>query len=123
MNQAEFQEHWERAATAEYEGYRTRPVADLLADIAAGRYGDYYQIWRVIGGTAALRDAAGPLLHVLRTEKAQVLRWHAATAVISLAQAHEFSVLELAKDGPAREVTLAALAQVIAARLAADGAT
>jgi hypothetical protein len=48
MTYADFQAQWERDAGAEYDAYLRRSAAGLIADAKAGRYGEYYQLWRAI---------------------------------------------------------------------------
>ena len=81
---AQFQERWEREAGAEYDRYMARPAGSLLADVIAGRYGKYYQLWRAVAAKATLAEAAWPLFAVLRSGAPYLDRYHCADALLSL---------------------------------------
>ena len=84
MTYAEFQADWERAAGAEYDAYMRRSAAGLVADARAGRYGEFYQLWRAIAVRATLPLAGQVLLEVLRRDHPYLVRYHAAEALVSL---------------------------------------
>ncbi len=84
MSYAQFQEHWEKAADAELAEYRNRPAQALLAEIARGSYGSYYQIWYALQGRTTIDEAGALLLSVLRSQADYLVRYHCATLLLSL---------------------------------------
>jgi len=85
MSYAQFQEHWEQEADKERERYDARPVSELLADIRAGKYGNYYQIWPSLGTRAKLAEAGSLLFSILESPADYLIRYHCAAALISIA--------------------------------------
>ena len=84
MSYAQFQEHWEQAADAELSSFRRRPASELLAEIARGEYGSYYQIWHALQGRTTIEQAGSLLLSVLRSRADYLVRYHCATLLLSL---------------------------------------
>jgi hypothetical protein len=82
---AQFQEHWEQEAGKERERYDARPVIELLADIRAGHFGSYYQIWYSLGSRATLAEAGSLLFSILESSADYLVRYHCAAALISVA--------------------------------------
>ena len=113
MTYAEFQAHWERAAHAELEAYMRRSAAGLVADARAGRYGDYYQLWRAIGARATLPLAGPVLLDVLRSDADYLVRYHAAAALLSLLGSADLDPVDLAADHAGQDVRLEAVEQMV----------
>src|SRR5580704_504177 len=97
MSYAEFQEHWEQEAGKERERYDARPVTELLADIRAGRFGEYYRIWYSLGARATLAEAGSVLFGILESQANYLTRYHSAAALISIAgvDAEGFSPVQL----------------------------
>jgi hypothetical protein len=85
MSYAEYQEHFEKAATEEKKCYDALPVSSLLADIRARRFGRYYQIWPSVAERATAAEAAEDLLKVLESNTDYLNRYHCAAALISVA--------------------------------------
>lgn len=86
MTYGEFQERYEEEGGKERARYDARPVADLLADIRAGRFSDQYQIWYSLGARATLAEAGPTLLAVLESDLEYLHRYHCAAALIAIAQ-------------------------------------
>ena len=84
MSYAQFQEHFEQAAEAELLEYQQRPAQELLAEIAHGKYGDYYQVWYALQGRTDIEEAGAVLLGVLRSRIDYLVRYHCATLLLSL---------------------------------------
>jgi hypothetical protein len=84
MSYDQIHKDWEKAADAELSVYLQRPVRDLLADIAQGNYGTYYQIWYALQGRATLDEAAALSLTVLRSNADYLVRYHCAALLLSL---------------------------------------
>jgi hypothetical protein len=85
MNDTEFQERWERDAERERARYDARPVPELVADIKAGRLGDYCQIWPSLGARATLAEVNWVLYDILQSELDQLNRYHCAQALVAIA--------------------------------------
>jgi hypothetical protein len=85
MSYEQFEERWAQQAKKEYESYEARPVAELLADVRAGRFGSHYQIWRSLGQRSSLADAGGVLADILESNADFLNRYHCAEALLSLA--------------------------------------
>src|SRR5262245_41132104 len=88
MSYAQFQEHWEREAEKERARYDARAVSALLADVRAGRFGDYYQLWHSIGARASLAEAGSLLADILESDADYLNRYHCAAALIAIGQVH-----------------------------------
>ena len=122
MTYAEFQAEWERAAGAEYDAYIRRSAAGLVADARAGRYGDYYQLWRAIAARATLPLAGMVLLEVLRGDDPYLVRYHAANALLALLGTAEFAPVDLSADRPGQVARVDAVEKMLLERLHAGGA-
>ena len=122
MTYADFQAYWERAAEAEFEAYLRRSAAELVADAGAGRYGDFYQLWRAIAARSTLSLAGPVLLEVLRSEAPYLVRYHAATALLSLLGSADLTPVDLAADRTGQDARLEAVEQMVRARLDAGAA-
>jgi hypothetical protein len=123
MGYAGFQADWEQAAGAEYDGYVAQPVAALIEAARAGRYGEYYQLWRAIGTRATPAEAGWTLLEVLRRDDPYLVRYHAAGALLALLGPQELEPVDLAAERPGRAANLDAVVRILRERLIADGAT
>ena len=88
MSYAEFQEHWELLSEKERSRYGARSVSELLADVRAGRFGDYYQLWHSIGARASLAEAGSLLADILESDTDYLNRYHCAAALISIGRVH-----------------------------------
>ncbi len=117
MGYGRFQHEWEQEAEAEYDRYLTRPPASLLADVRVRQYGNYYQIWRAIGERANLADAHTALLYVLRSSDPYLVRYHAASALLTLLRTDAFEPAQLAADRPDRLSSIDAVEQLVKERL------
>lgn len=84
MSYADYQEHWERGARAEFASYQERPPHELLHAIAHGKYGDYYEIWYALQGRTTFEEAGALLLRVLRSNADYLVRYHCAVLLLSL---------------------------------------
>ena len=123
MSYADFQAEWENAADAEPESYLRRSAAGLVADARAGRYGDYYQLWRAIAARATLPLAGPVLLEVLRSDADYLVRYHAATALLSLLGPVGMEAVDLSAGRAGQDGRLKAVEQMVRERLdAADPA-
>lgn len=82
-----WQEAWEWHAGQTAHAYDDLPAAELLAQIRAGRYDQYYTIWYSLRRQTTLAEAAPVLLEVLRREDAEsmdLIRYHCAAALFHL---------------------------------------
>ena len=120
MSYAEFQAHWEREAGAEYDAYLRRTAAELVAEARAGRYGEYYQLWRAIAASATLSQAGEVLLDVLHRDLPYLVRYHAATALLALLGTTEFDAVDLSADRAGQDVRLRAVGQLLHTQLGGD---
>ena len=84
MSYGQFQEHWEQEAGKERARYDSRAVSELLADVRAGRFGNYYQIWHSIGARASLAEAGSLLADILESDVDYQHRYHCAAALIAI---------------------------------------
>lgn len=123
MTYAEFQAHWEREAGAEYEAYLQRSAAELIADVRAGRHGEYYQLWRAIAARTQLPQSGAVLLEVLRGDYAYLVRYHAADALLALLGTTEFDSVDLTAGRPGEDARLDALQRLLEERLDSAGAS
>ena len=120
MTYAEFQERYERMAGAEYDAYMARSAAELVVDASAGRFGEYYQLWRAIASKATLGEAGRVLLDVVRGPADYLVRYHAADALLALLQTTVFEAVDLTggRDGGAERLDV--VERLLRERLAAD---
>lgn len=107
MSYGQFVEHWEQEAKSERARYDSCAVSELLADVRAGRFGSYYQIWHSIGARACLAEAGSLLADVLESDADYLHRYHCAEALISIGRGDSegFRPEELSVHGmyPVRE--------------------
>ena len=113
MSYAEFQADWERAAGAEYDRYVELPVAELIADVIARRYGECHQHWRAIAAKVMLAEAGWVLLAVLRGEDPYLVSSHAAVALLALVCTQEFEPVQLSAERPDRDANIDAVERMI----------
>lgn len=107
MTYAEFQKDWEEAAGAEYDWYLSLPPDELLWAVKDRAYGECYQLWRAIATVATLVDAGPVLLEVTRRDSEEYLiRYHAASALLTLLGTSDFEAVHLAKESPQRAANL-----------------
>ena len=116
MSYADFQAGWENAADAELESYLRRSAAGLIAEARAGRYGDYYQLWRAIAARATLPLAGPVLLKVLWSDADYLVRYHAASALLSLLGRTDLEAVDLAANRAGQDARLAAVEQMVRER-------
>ena len=122
MTYADFQADWERAAGAEYDAYTGRSAAGLVADARAGRYGEYYQLWRAIAARATLPLAGQVLLEVLRRDDPYLVRYHAAAALLALLGMADIAPVDLSAERAGRAARLDVVERKLRERLDAGGA-
>jgi hypothetical protein len=84
MTYAQYQEHFERAAEAEGRRYDAMPVATIIAEIRAGRFGECYQIWYSLAKRAKPEETNDVLLSFLDSEAEYLHRYHCAAALIQI---------------------------------------
>jgi hypothetical protein len=113
MTYADFQADWERSAGAEYEAYLRRSAAGLIADARAGRYGEYYQLWRAIAAKATLSLAGTVLLDVLHRDDPYLVRYHAAKALLTLLGTEQFQPVDLAGNRADRAANLETIGMML----------
>jgi len=123
MSYAEFQAHWEQAASAQYDGYLALPAPALIAHAQARRYGQHYQLWRAIATRATLTEAGYVLLGVLRRDDPYLVRYHAAAALLVLLGPQASDPVDLAAERPSRAANLDAVERILRDRLIAGAAT
>lgn len=103
---ADWKEQYEDAADEEEARYRRRPVAELLADVRAGRVGEYATIWRVIGERGEVARVGWELMDFLRSPAPYLSRYHCAAALLRLLGTHEFEAVQLSALSPTLETNL-----------------
>ena len=118
---------WEWHAVKAAEAFATQSEATLLAEIQAGRYDPYYQIWYSLREVGTLESCAPVLLEVLRREKGEwqmLVRYHCAAALFHLLGYRDDPIPKLRarvqwdNDGEeARQAALDELEQLITHRL------
>jgi hypothetical protein len=86
MTYEEYQEHYERVAEAEGKRFDAMPVAAIVSDIEAGRFGESYQIWSSLGKRAKPAEANELLLSFLASNTDYLHRYHCAAALIQINQ-------------------------------------
>jgi hypothetical protein len=97
---ADWKEQYEDAADDEEARYRRRPVAELLAEVKAGRVGEYATIWRVIGERGEVARVGWELMDFLRSPAPYLARYHCAAALLRLLGTHEFEAVQLSALSP-----------------------
>jgi hypothetical protein len=103
---ADWREQWENAAGEDRKRLDELPVDLLLADVDAGRYGDYYNIWYSIAGRATLDQGGWILFDVLNRRIDYLFRYHAAAALLQLLGETRLKAVDLSGDRPEREDNL-----------------
>lgn len=96
---SQWREAWDSHADDEAARYDKMPVADAIADIRRGRFGDYYTIWRAIARRATLAEVGWELLDVLESDVPYLARYHCAAALLQLLQSAEFEPVALSAKG------------------------
>jgi len=99
-----------------------RAGAELVADARAGRYGEYYQLWRAIADQTTLPQSGPVLLEVLRRDSTYLVRYHAAVALLALLDTAEFDPVDLTAGRPGEAARLDALEGLLRERLNCEGA-
>jgi hypothetical protein len=117
---ANWQEAWEYHARAELDDLRTRPAADLLAAVRAGRFGGHYVLWDAIAERATLAEAAGPLMAVLESDADYLDRYHCAAALLRLMASVRWEPVQLSANVPERPARLAAVRAELERRIGAE---
>jgi hypothetical protein len=116
MSYAEFQERFEREGEAEYERYLALPAEALVEAVRAGRFGEYYSLWRAIAAKASVAEAGWPLYDVVAGDAPYLVRYHAAGALLSLLQSRGFVAADLAVESPRRRGWIDAVRAELEAR-------
>jgi hypothetical protein len=109
MSYAEFQERFEREGEAEYERYLALPAETLVEAVRAGRFGEYYSIWRAIAVNASVVEAGWPLYDVVAGGGPYLIRYHAAGALLSLLRSRRFVAADLAVESPRKREWIGAV--------------
>jgi hypothetical protein len=84
MTYAEFQEHWEKASSAERQQYESVPIEKLISLVENHDYGKYYQIWPVLGSKAAIEDVGPLLVEILKSDIDYLTRYHCAGCLLMI---------------------------------------
>ncbi len=113
MAMSDWRSHYESAADDEEARYRRRPVVELIADVHAGRVGDYATIWRVIGERGKLAEVGWNLMAFLRSDRDYLERYHCAAALLHLMRSTAFEPVQLSAGWPAMPEHLARLEQLL----------
>lgn len=75
---------WESYSAEEKARMESTPVEELLEDIRNGHYGQYFNIWRVVGRRSSLEEAGWTLFSVLVSDADYLYRYHCAAALLEL---------------------------------------
>ncbi len=102
-----WQDHWEEQAGAEKDALDALPVADLLAQVRAGRFGGFYNIWYSIAARAPVADYAELFLAVLHSDVDYLYRYHCAQALLEALGDTGLEALDLSGDHAGRAERLA----------------
>ena len=104
---------YEDAADAEYARYLRMPISSLVAEITAGRTGEYHTIWRAVaeGGTAP--EVGWKLYDVLTSDRPYLERYHCAGALLRVIGCTEFEPVALSAKWPTLPQNLARLRDLV----------
>lgn len=84
MTYAQFQERFEKASIEEKARYDAMPLAQMLEEIRAGRYGTNYQIWHSVAPRATITDIGWLFYHILESDTDYLNRYHCAAALLRI---------------------------------------
>ena len=84
MTYAEFQEQFEKASIEEKARYDAMPLAQVLKEIHAGRYGTNYQIWYSVAPRATIKDIGWLFYRILESKDDCLVCYHCAAALLSV---------------------------------------
>jgi len=84
MTYAAFQEHFEKASIEEKARYDAMPLARVIEDIRASRYGTHYQIWYSVAARATIKDIGWLFYRILESEHDYLVCHHCAAALLSI---------------------------------------
>ena len=115
-----WQDHWDEAAEAERRALRARPVAELLAEVRAGRYGRYYEIWTSLAERSSVAEAGWILYHVLLREEDDLIRYHGAAALLRLLDETALAPADLSAEHARRPELMASVRQRLLDRVGPD---
>jgi hypothetical protein len=94
-----WREEWDSHADDEAARYDKMAVADVIADIRRGRFGNYHTIWPAVARRATLAEVGWELLDVLESDAPYLARYHCAAALLQLLQSAEFEPIALSAKG------------------------
>ena len=83
MTAEQFHQWFEDTHASERARFDAMPVAEVLAEAAAGRFGECYAIWKSIGARAT-PAANAQLLDFLASDAEFLHRYHCAGALIAI---------------------------------------
>jgi hypothetical protein len=95
MTYAQFQQHFEQTAEAEANRFDSMPVAELIAEINASRFGRTYQIWYSLAKRASPDEVNALFLAFLDSNADYLQRYHCAAALIQVNQLAKWQPHEL----------------------------
>ena len=95
MTAGDWRDRWDDAASAEAAHYDTRPVAALLDDVRAGRFGEYHTLWDAIARRATAQQAAWTLYDILVSTAPYLARYHCAAALLRMLPMPAFEPVNL----------------------------
>ena len=111
-----WQDHWNEQAEAEKGSLDAMSVAALLAQVRAGRFGGYYNIWYSIAARVPLADYAGLFVAVLHSDIDYLYRYHCAQALLNALDDTGLAAVDLSGDHPGRPERLARFESLLRVR-------
>ncbi len=117
LSYADFQRRYEQDGDDEYRRYAAMRPQALIDLVRAGRFGEQYTIWRVIGDTSSLELAGWVLFGVIDSGVDYLNRYHAASALLKLLRAPDLEAPDLTVNTPKRLENLAAVRRALETRL------
>lgn len=95
MTAGDWRDRWDDAATVEAAYYNARPVAALLDDVRAGRFGEYHTLWYAIARRATVQEAAWTLYDILVSAAPYLARYHCAASLLRILPMPDFEPVTL----------------------------
>jgi hypothetical protein len=90
-----WRDEWERQADLEMVEVDRIPVEGLIDQVRAGKYGNYYCVWRSIAARATLAQAGWILFDILARDVDYLYRYHCASALLQLLKNSSFGPVQL----------------------------
>lgn len=95
MTQGDWRAQWDAHASNESKRYADMPLDELMANLRAGKLGDYRTIWKAIAERGILKEIGWELFDLLQSDHDYLDRYHCADALLKLMKSNAFKPVEL----------------------------